>query len=385
MQVVKLSGNHHEMGVQQGKMHVTLLQEGIKTLKSLEVLEMVTPWWMTKSMFIRLAGWKAKKQMAAMMKRYAPNQYHRCLGIADGGGIAEWLVFLFSFIEISFGENDYEIPVSQGCTTIALDAALMETGHVSVARNFDYARFILPFLCIRKNEPRGFLKSMDITAAPLPGTFNGFNEEGVFISTNEAFPIKDGIRKPGLSASLMIQEALETCNTTQEVIDLFKKKPRGSCNIITVADKSGDLVSIEYTSEELHVVLPEDENHYLVATNHYITPELSRIDLPRNAVFGKKAPRSLQGVCINETSYVRRKVINDIIKEKKNEKLTTGFLQSILRDHSAGNGVGGMETICHHDPENITAASMIVDLMDKELWACFGSPCENEYERFSFD
>ncbi|NMC07678.1 MAG: hypothetical protein GYA24_20865 [Candidatus Lokiarchaeota archaeon] len=48
-------------------------------------------------------------------------------------------------------------------------------------------------------------------------------------------------------------------------------------------------------------------------------------------------------------------------------------------------GTGGMETICHHDPENISAASMVIDLATREMWACLGLPCEHEHERITFD
>ena len=58
-------------------------------------------------------------------------------------------------------------------------------------------------------------------------------------------------------------------------------------------------------------------------------------------------------------------------------------MMELHRDHSADpEGKGGMCTICHHDPENISAASMIFDLKSKDFWMCFGLPCENEYKKY---
>ncbi|MEX2684198.1 MAG: C45 family autoproteolytic acyltransferase/hydrolase [Candidatus Sigynarchaeota archaeon] len=387
MDAQRFVGTHLDMGRQQGKAYAEAMHGGLESFKGLEVLRSMKPRLIPAGYFLWIAGGMAKRFLEPIYARYAPRLRDRIKGIAIGAGINERHVWFFSSSEIVLGINDYEVPLACGCTTVVLKPSMMSSARATVARNFDFASFIVPYLRVRRNEPTGLLRSMDITAAPLPGTFNGFNEAGVFISTNEAFPVAKGIREPGLPASAIIQEALETANTTQEAIDTFKRLPRGSCNIITIADKHGDAVSLEYTSKEIHEVVPGDGEGFLVATNHYITPGLAAIDLPLDAVFGKKAPRSLRGTCINKTSVTRRKTATAWLAAKAGEpgSITAEALQSLLRDHSANGGTGGMETICHHDPENISAASMIVDLAAREMWACFGLPCEHEYERFFFD
>jgi isopenicillin-N N-acyltransferase-like protein len=392
MDAHRFAGTHLEMGLQQGKAFAQALRGGLDSFKGLEALRSMKPRWMPAGLFLWIAGGMAKRRLEPIYARHAPRQRDRIKGIAQGAGIDERYSWLFSSIEIVSGINDYEVPLACGCTTVVLKPSLAASGHATVARNFDFATFVVPYLRVRRNEPAGLLKSMDITAAPLPGTFNGFNEAGVFISANEAFPVAEGIRDPGLPASAIIQEALETANTAQEAVDVFKRLPRGSCNIVTVADPRGEAVSLEYTSKEIHEVVPSDGEGFLVATNHYITPRLAAIDLPLDAVFGKKAPRSLQGTCINRTSVTRRGTATAWIKDKAKAKvkgkgpgsITNEAMMSLLRDHSANAGKGGMETICHHDPENISAASMVVDLAVCEMWVCFGLPCEHEYERVPF-
>lgn len=370
--------------MQQGKAFKDLLQRGLVTFKTMELVWSMKPRWMSPSAFLWIAGAMGKKKLEPIYKQHASRQRERIQGIARGANIDEHYLWFFSSSEIVMGINDYEVPLACGCTVLVPDPASMDTGHVTVARNFDFATFVMPYLRVRKNELAGYLKTMDITAAPLPGTFNGYNEAGVFIATNEAFPIAEGIRKPGLSASVIIQEALETCNSTQEVIDMFKKKPRGSCNIITIADKHKDIASLEYTSTELHELKPGKEERYLVATNHYLAPELAKIDLPVTAVFGKKAPRALRGTCINKTSRTRRETVKARLNQLQPKAITRDWLFELLKDHSANNSVGGMETICHHDPENISAASMVIDLETLDMWACFGLPCEHVHEHVGF-
>ena len=65
------------------------------------------------------------------------------------------------------------------------------------------------------------------------------------------------------------------------------------------------------------------------------------------------------------------------------EKVNVEWLQKLHRDHSTSpDGKGCMETICHHDPANISAASMIIDLETLDSWICFGLPCENKYNLY---
>ncbi len=387
MDAHRFAGTHLDMGLQQGKAFAQALRTGLESFKGLEALRSLKPRAIPPGLFLWIAGGMARRALEPIYARHAPHQRARIKGIARGAGIDERYAWFFSSSEVVLGVNDYEVPLACGCSTVTLKPSLAASGHATVARNFDFASFVVPYLRVRRNAPAGLLRSMDITAAPLPGTFDGVNEAGVFISTNEAFPVAEGIREPGLPASAIIQEALETANTTQEAIDVFKRLPRGSCNIVSVADPRGDAVSLEYTSKEIHEVVPGEGEAFLVATNHYTTPGLAAIDLPLDAVFGKKSPRSLQGTCINKTSVTRRGTASAWLKGKagKPGSITTEALQSLLRDHSANAGTGGMETICHHDPENISAASMVVDLATREMWACFGLPCEHEYEHVSFD
>jgi hypothetical protein len=277
---------------------------------------------------------------------------------------------------------DWELPhLKTGCTSIAYKSNKTEQGHTFISRNFDYAKFAVPLLMVRKNFPIGFNKTFDLTAMVLPSTFNGMNEHGVFICTDEAFPIAE--KNDGLPPSIIIQEALEKCNSTKEVIDLYKNIPRGSGNVILVADPSDDIKILEYTSERLRVREPHDEDDFIVGTNHFTFEDLKKIDLPREAVFGKKSPKNLWGVCINETSYVRKELAEKKIRNAG--KVNIEWMKSLHRDHSASpDGKGGMETICHHDPANISAASMIFDLKTLESLICFGLPCQNEYKKFLF-
>lgn len=379
-QIYKCKGSHYEMGLQQGKFFKENAEQVISRFKNLEEIQGIKPKLIPTNIFLNIASWKAKKELSPLLEEFAPNQASRIKGIAEGSGLKENFIYLFCAAELFLGELDWELPhLKSGCTSIAYTSNKIQNAHTMISRNFDYSDFIVPFLMVRKNIPKGYNKTWDLTAMVLPGTFNGVNEHGVFISTNEAFPLDE--RHKGLSASLLIQEALEKCSSTQEVIKFFRKMPRGSGNVILVADPSDDLRVMEYTSNRLYIRKLEKDETFLVATNHYSNQNLKAIDLPREAVFGKDSPQLLQGICINKTSYVRKETAETYLRRK--DKININDIKTLHRDHSADpEGTGGMETICHHDPINISAASMIIDLHDFYGWFCFGSPCQNKYHKF---
>jgi len=378
--IYEFSGSHYDMGFQQGKIFAEMAEEALNMFQNLEEIQSLKPEELPIDVFMKFASKKAFRSLNRFLKKYAPNQAERLKGMAEGSRLDEKLMYLFSAAELFLGELDWEVPHLQtGCTSIAYKSTKTESGHTMVSRNFDYARFIVPYLFLKDDRPKDYFRNFSLTAMVLPGTFNGANEHGVFIGTDEAFPLKE--KEEGLSASIIIQEALENCGNTEEVVKFFEKMPRGSGNVILVADPSDDIRVLEYTSKTFRVRKPYEGDDFIVGTNHYTFEDLKTIDIPREAVFSKKSPKCLWGICINETSYVRKETAERMIREK--EKVNTEWLQKLHRDHSvSSDGQGGMETICHHDPANISAASMIIDLETFESWFCFGLPCENEYNKF---
>ncbi len=380
--IYEFTGSHYDMGFQQGKVFAEIAEEALNMFQNLEEIQSLKPVELDIEIFMKFASKKAFRSLNRLLKKYAPNQSERLRGMAEGSELDEKMIYLFSAAELLLGDLDWELPhLRTGCTSIAYKRNITESGQTMVSRNFDYAKFIVPYLMLRRNNPIGLNTTYDLTAIVLPGTFNGMNEHGVFMATDEAFPLDE--RENGLPASIIIQEALEKCNTTEEAVKFFENIPRGSGNVILVADSNDDIRVMEYTSKQLKVRVPDLGDEFIVGTNHYTFEELKKIDLPREAVFGKKSPKCLWGVCINETSYVRKKTAESMIREVN--KVDIEWLQCLHRDHGTNSdGKGGMETICHHDPENISAASMIFNLETFESWICFGLPCKNEYIKYNF-
>lgn len=376
------AGSHYEMGLQQGEIFAENYKAGFETFKYHEGMNNMRPKWIPRGLFFLIARYKAFKDLSGLFERYTPNQYERIRGMVDGSGLPEKLIYLLLGSELVLGEPTFAIPaVRKGCTSIGYRSSKTARGHPMVSRNFDFEKFISLFLCMRKNTPNGKYASHDITASPLPGTFNGINEKGLFLGTDEAYPLEG--TKPGLPASMLIQEALENAADSHEAFEIIKSLPRGSGNCILINDSQGQCLVAEYTSEEIQKREIEDGKDYLIATNHYLHPDLEPNNIPAEAVFDANAPKALHGWTINKNSYTRMETADNILKSK--EEIGVDDIKQLHRDHSLSEGKGGHFDICHHDPVNITAASMIFDLETLDSWICFGSPCENTYKYFQLD
>jgi predicted choloylglycine hydrolase len=376
------AGNYFNMGKQQGEQFKKNLIHGFEIIKNHEGINNLRPKFVPKPLFFKIAQSKAYDAFSHIFEKFAPNQAERIHGISEGSGISEKMIYLLCSTEAVLGNIDYEIPIQSGCSDIGYKQSKNERNHSMVSRNFDFERMVLDFLCNRKNAPLGKLKSWDITASPLPGTFNGVNEKGLFIGTDEAFPTSE--HDIGLPASVIIQETLENCSNSDDAFEFIKNLPRGSCNIYLISDRNANMFACEYTSKRIFKRLPPANKNYLVATNHYLTPELAKIDIPQNAVFTKKNARALWGGRVNETSWKRLETATRILDSKKVFKIED--MKALHRDHSSDPAnKGNFDTICHHDPVNVSAASMIYDLETMEAWLCFGSPCEKEYIHFNLN
>jgi len=291
LEIEIFKGNHYEMGFQQGKAFKDFIHKGLKVIQNQDAFKSMKPKFFPTNIFWKIARKKASNWLKPYIEKHAQNQADRVLGIANGADLDEKWIYLLMSTELIMDTADYEIPLEH-CTDIGIKSERSLYDEPIIARNFDYNGFIVPFLRIRKNMPNGLYSSIDITATPLPGTFNGINEKGVFIGTNECQTVEP--RKDGLPASIL-------------VVDLMREKPRGSTNAWLVADENNDIRVLEYTSNVVCERFPETGSNkgWIIQTNHYHVPEIKKVEVPLNAVIGKKAPIVRQGVPLGYSSIKR--------------------------------------------------------------------------------
>jgi predicted choloylglycine hydrolase len=369
------TGTHYEMGFQQGQIFKQSLSEAFKAFKNYPDIRKMKPKFVPQGLFFQLAARKSGKWFEPTLRHLAPNQAERIRGISEGSGISQNLIYLLCSTELLLTKKIYDTPIIDGCTSISYSKTKTERGHSMVSRNFDYRYMVVPHQRIRKNSPNKGLQSFDITASPLPGTFNGINEKGVFIGTDEVSAIDEVDPNNALPASILIQEALEHATNSQDVFEYFKQHPRGSSNSILVNDPMGDMFVVEYTSKR--IVKRTPTKNYIHATNHFISEDLKDVDMPKNAIYTDQAG-PLAGMTIQESTFKRYQIADILLNAT--EIFTIDDMRSLHSDHSVTSmDMPDNNCLCRHGPIMTTASSVIFDLETLDAWICFGSPCEHEY------
>jgi predicted choloylglycine hydrolase len=99
----------------------------------------------------------------------------------------------------------------------------------------------------------------------------GLNKYGLAVAMTFLVPT---LIIPGVNSLFLVRYLLEKCVTTNEPIDALQSWPLPSaCNII-LADKKGDMVIAECTSEKVFIRKAATDKNFIVAANHFPSDEM---------------------------------------------------------------------------------------------------------------
>jgi predicted choloylglycine hydrolase len=345
------SGNHYEMGFQQGKQYGQSIQKGIKALLDSDVIKEAKPKFLPQGLFFNLAKRRAKKLLDKDILEHFPKQADRLRGIADGAAIDLSSILFVQLTELLVG-----------CTAIAVNSKMFSNGEPVLAKNFDYLPFTEAFNLTCESKPKEGYKTIACKHVPLSGTMDGVNEHGLAVTYNLAFSTdKPEVHVP---TSLMLQEMLETCKNTQEAVNFIRQAKQGGHDaLITLIDPVDDIKTVELSSR--HTTVREPTVDYVVNTNHYRTKEMQEIT---------KTPY--------ESSKFRLSRAEELISNKKT--LDEKAIEAILSDHGAQELPPSMLTICMHNPRFSTTRSEIFYPKTRKVKILYGHPCKNKYEELTF-
>lgn len=155
----------------------------------------------------------------------------------------------------------------KGCTTFCF----IHNNNVFYGRNND----LPPFL---KKTSKSILYEIKNGCSFIGNTSSminfeeGLNEYGLAVAMEFLLPT---MIMPGINSVFLVRYLLEKCATTNEAINALQSLPIASaCNII-LADKKGDMVVAECTPEKVFLRKPAVDENFIVATNHFISEEMS--------------------------------------------------------------------------------------------------------------
>ena len=364
-----LSGTHHEIGVQQGLAARESLLSVLEVMPGSNAMKRIKPSWLPTYIYLYLARRRASNLLKKDIFEYYPKQAERLRGIAEGAGIGLSTALLLQSFELFLGSPRFRV---DACTALGFPARRTKESEAILVKNFDYINDLEPYQSKIEAEPTGGYKTLGCSMSFLPGMLDGMNEHGLSVTYNLAYTTDK--LSCFVPISIVLQEMLETCRSTDEAVKFITGAKRGGHDaILTIVDAEGDFKSVEITSN--HVATREATDDVIINTNHFHTSEMQQYEIPHDAV-------SLDtGVRVHESSERRLMRAQELLGGRS--KVGEGDILSILRDHGE-EGEPSVNTICRHGEFASTLRSVIFHPERKTINVLFGRPCENEYQEIGF-
>ncbi len=341
-------------------------------LHLVEAFQVEKPALLPFKVFLATVMRRAVGEMWGDVSEQCPRQKMRMEGIARGADIDEASLFIALAGELVLAQANYRLGA---CTAAAVDAERSALGEPMIIKNFDYPEFFQPYYATRLCRPLDSASTLDVTVASLAGSHDGINEHGLCISYNYGYGTD--MPKVNVPISLLVLEALENCSSTGEAVEFMRARKRSGGAILLVADASGEMATLELSSNFSGVRRPGDG--ILINTNHYKCREMAAYDIPRNAYYTSKNVRALRGIRVHESSELRYARAEQLLSGL--EVVTMKDLLGVFCDHGE-SGRGDDNTICRHGSYFSTTCSVIMLPRSKRLLVTYGHPCDSVFTDF---
>ncbi len=291
---------------------------------------------------------------------YAPDLMAEIRGMADATGlsVAELIVvggftdFVDTvYAELGHGKNTQAASVDNCTAFLVPDSAAGGQGFFG--QTWDMHESSEPYVVMLDIQPTDGVKSMVFTTFGCVGQF-GMNEYGVSIGINNLMGADGQI---GVTWPLVVRKALQQETAEDALQCVLDCKLAGAHNYL-ILDKHGSGYNVEAMSTTNIVTKLEDVP--LVHTNHCLYPETNAVSQQRpTALQNSSEARRADG---ERLLSMRPVTVDDTLDLTRNP------------DH-----------ICHYsDPDwrVMTCGAAVMRPKSGELWAVWGVPYDNEYQRF---
>jgi len=353
--LIQVSGTPYEIGFQHGKLAQPQVRASIENYQR---------------MFLDYSGisWEKAKKYALTfipaIEAYDPDLMEELRGLAEGSGyeLADILCLNVRSEIVLQGANIVG-DLDGGCTSCAFTTRLTTTQETLLAQNWDWklaekAGCII--LNIRQQNKPDILM---VTEAGIIGKI-GFNSAGVGVGLN-ALASDKRIDGPTVPLHIALRGVLNSY-TLSDAIREAGKTPLACCANFIMACSSGQAISVEIGPGDIDVIYAE--SGWVAHTNHFYGP---RMVVLRDT-----------GRITTPDTYLRLGRIQELIRQRPNEKVSVKDIQGFLSDH-----VGYPDSICRHDdvrePEGkrmATVFSIIMNLDRGEMHFAPGNPCSYPYQ-----
>ena len=304
--------------------------------------------------------WARWAPQVAVNQRDAPDLVEEMRGIARGAGVPFERIFLLnSLLDLnSFRYLNLATAFPGGCSTFAV-ASEAGTGKTLVGQTYDMPEFHQDYLTLLRLKPAQGPRQLVFTFAGIVGAA-GMNEAGLAVNINFLSPLDVGL---GRLHSVVVRQILAATQLADALTHPVAPARAGGAHFL-IADREGDVISIETTAKRFAIAYPE--GNAIGHTNHYLASELKAIEYIRTGSIG--------------SSLSRFTALRRFFREHGDE-LTTASLMELTRNHTSYP-----RSICAHgattEPagsKGRTVSAMVLVPADGVMHITNGCACEGSY------
>ncbi|MCB0196458.1 MAG: hypothetical protein KDJ65_31180 [Anaerolineae bacterium] len=298
---------------------------------------------------------------------YAPDLVEELRGMsqATGVGITDLIILngFTDFIDTVFNSQSALSPTFasahpglDNCTAFIVSPEAAADGRGFYGQTWDMHATATPFVILLRGKPAEGLAFLTLTIVGCLGMI-GMNAAGIAVGINN---LLGGDGQVGVTWPFVIRKVLAQDNIDDALACITDAKLAGAHNYLLV-DAHGRGYNVEAMSTRCQI--EEVAHGSVVHTNHCLIGrniEVERERMPQSRL----------------SSETRLSVAQTRLGAGR---ITLDDLFALTRNHEASSG------ICVHAEAPMWIESCSAAIMrptTREMWAVWGNPCENEYERF---
>jgi isopenicillin-N N-acyltransferase-like protein len=350
--VLDLSGTPAQMGAAHGESQRERIREYTDRFLG----------WLLRSAAIPLTEdtlWSTWSPQVAVNEREAPALVEEMHGIARGAAVPFERIFLLNSLLDLNGLRYLDMAHNfAGCSTFAV-VAEAGTGKTLVGQTYDMPELHQDYLTLLRLKPNQGPRQLVFTFAGIVGAA-GLNEAGIALNINYLSARDTGW---GRLHSVVVRQILAGRQLADALTPPVLPPRAGGAHYL-IADRDGNVVSIETTAKRHALFYPE--GNVLGHTNHYLSDWLKEVEFLRASSIGGSIARY---------SALRRYL------HEHGDQLTVEGLKELTRNHTSYP-----RSICAHgidaEPKGsrtCTVAAMIQAPAEQTLHITRGCACEGSY------
>jgi isopenicillin-N N-acyltransferase-like protein len=331
-------GTHRELGRQHGEQAVREIRAHLEVMCAGQKL--------SREQLRRRAG-----RFAPVFDRNCPHLLEEIRGLAEGAGVT------FEDALACNVRGELHSAPSEGCTAYVIGRSGAAKRGIIAGQNSDMTTEYIPLSYVLHLKPVGKPEVLMWTFGGMIG-YHGMNSAGVAHFENA---LGGGPRNqfglPHYPAERMMLE----CERLEDAIEVLRKMPLASNANYVLCDGHGNITDVEATTAGAHV-LPDEGKGFFAHTNHYVCPLYATQE---------NFKRSWQD------SFPRLERMDALIGSRYGS-IEVDDVKEFLKDHS-----GYPTSICRHNGNSRTVASMISEPAMRRMHVAVGNPCQHRFVTYS--